>query len=201
MRQMIRGWGLVLAIALAGCAAPPAPSPGRLPADAVFANSGQQGNRAITVNLLTPQEGSFKAQAKVHRWVDADIFQYEVTLKIKSGETFADLPSPLTVVVPRKGTPKSKAVFTNLRQGRIYQVSVIAKGNVGGTAPEAPLNANPATALFDFSATQDVEDQQSADLRVVFDAVEFNGGGTTILLPPEDGTYRNPSEPETGSAQ
>lgn len=201
MRQMIRGWGLVLALCLAGCAAPPAPSLGGVPADAVFADSGQQGKRAITVTLLTPQEGAFKTQAKVHRWVDADIFQYEVTLKIKSGETFSDLPSPLTVVVPRKGTPKTKAVFTNLRQGSIYQVSVTAKGNVGGKAPEIPLNAIPATALFDFSATQDVEDQPSADLRIVFDAVEFNGGGTTILLPPEDGSYRNPSAPETGSAQ
>ena len=169
--------------------------------NAVVANSGQAGNRAIAVNLVTPTDGGFATQASVHRWVDADIYQYEVTLKVGDGTSFSELPTPLTVVVPRKRDPKSRAVFTNLRQGRIYQVSVIAKGNAGGTAPAQLLTTVPATARFDFSATQDIEDTVNADLRVVFDPVEFNGSGSTTLLPPADGGFRNPSAPETGSAQ
>jgi hypothetical protein len=167
----------------------------------VVANSGQAGDRAITINLLDPAEGGFRTQATVHRWTDADIFQYEVTLKVGDGTTFTDLPTPLQVVVPRKESPKTRAVFTNLKQGKAYQVAVIAKGNVGGTAPDVVLNAVPATATFDFTATQDVEDTVSADLRVVFDAVAFNGSGSTNLLTPEDGSYRNPTAPESGVAQ
>ncbi len=200
---MLRGWGLVLALSVAGCAAS---APGIAPEHAaspttVVANSGLSGNRAIAVTLQPPRDGGFATQATVHRWVDADIYQYEVTLKVGDGTTFTDLPTPLTVVVPRKDSPKTRAVFTNLRQGQIYQVSVTAKGNVGGTAADMALNSVPATARFDFSAAQDVEDTLSADLRVAFDAVEFNGSGSTTLLPPEDGTYRNPTAPETGTAQ
>lgn len=200
---MLRGLGLVLALSVAGCAWGPGnpPSPGTLAGDAVLADSGQSGSRAISVTLLTPSQGSYLTQGTVHRWEDADIFQYEVTLKVGNGKTFSDLPTPLVVVVPRKGTPKTKAVFTNLRQGSVYQVSVSAKGNVGGTAPGTLLNSVPATALFDFTATQDVQDTLSADLRIGFDAVAFNGSGSTQLLPPVEGTYRNPNAPETGRAE
>lgn len=201
---MRRGWGILLAFCVTGCAwsAPGvSPHPGEGSPQTVVANSGQAGDRAITINLLDPAEGGFRTQATVHRWTDADIFQYEVTLKVGDGTTFTDLPTPLQVVVPRKESPKTRAVFTNLKQGKAYQVAVIAKGNVGGTAPDVVLNAVPATATFDFTATQDVEDTVSADLRVVFDAVAFNGSGSTNLLTPEDGSYRNPTAPESGVAQ
>jgi len=201
---MVRKLGLALTLFLGGCAWSTAgipPSQGPSPTDAVVANSGQQGNRAITVNLVAPSEGSFTALSAVHRWVDADIFQYEVSLKVKNGSEFLDFPTPLMVVVPRKDTPKTRAVFTNLKQGSIYQVQVTAKGNVGGSAPDALLNAVPATALFDFAALQDVEDTVSADLRIGFDPVNFNGTGSADLLAPVDGDYLNPTAPETGTAQ
>lgn len=201
---MKRGLGILLALSVAGCAwsAPSAqPDWGASSPSTVVANSGQAGTRAISVNLLPPADGGFSTQATVHRWVDADIFQYEVTLKVGDGATFSDFPTPLVVVVPRKGVPKTRAVFTNLKHGKVYQVSVVAKGNAGGAAPDTALNATPATALFDFSGAQDVEDTANADLRVVFDAVDFNGSGSTNLLTPEDGAYRNPTEPETGVAQ
>jgi len=202
---MLRGGlGVALALSLVGCAgsAPGVqPDLGASTPNAVVANSGQAGNRAIAVNLVPPADGGFATQAVVHRWVDADIYQYEVTLKVGDGNTFSDLPTPVTVVVPRKQDPKTRAVFTNLRQGSIYQVSVVAKGNAGGSGPAQVLTSVPATARFDFSATQDVEDTVSADLRVVFDAVAFNGSGSTTLLPPDEGSFRNPTDPETGSAQ
>lgn len=202
---MLRGGlGIIMALSLTGCFGPaPGAQPdlGATQPYTIIANSGQAGNRAIAVTLLAPQDGAYTSQATVHRWVDADIFQYDVTLKAWDGSAFTDLPKPLTVVVPRKQDPKTRAVFTNLRHGQIYQVSVVAKGNVGGTAPETVLNTAPATAVFDFTASQDVEDTLSTNLRVVFDAVDFNGSGSTTIEAPEDGTYRNPTEPETGSAQ
>lgn len=189
-------------VALAGCATSPALTV--LPAQdeqAVVGNGPKAGNHAISITLVPPQEAGYQSQATVHRWVDADIFQYEVTLKVKNGGSFVDFATPLTVVVPRKGTPKTKAVFTHLKQGAIYQASVVAKGNVGGSAASTVLNSTAATAVFDFSAAQDVEDTLSASMRVTFDAVAFNGNGSANLQTPVDGSYSNPTAPEAGAAQ
>ncbi len=195
--------GAVLTLGLAGCAAPQTATTPVSAADAITAFTTQGGNRAVSVAMVAPKEAAFQTAATVHRWVEADIFQYEATLKVWNGTSYADLPSPLTVVVPRKGQlPKSRAVFTNLRQGAKYQVVVTARGNVGGTAPTTFLNANTTTAtVFDFTAAQDVEDTLSANVQVVFDAVAFNGSGSTTIVPPAEGTYTNPTAPETGAAQ
>lgn len=190
---------------LVGCAQPPqSASPTLDPGirhEAIVANARQGGDRTVSINLVAPDKAAFTNQALVHRWVDNDIFQYEVTLKVFDGTNFVDLTPALTVVVPRKDTPKTKAVFTNLRHGMLYQASVIAKGDNGGTSASTHLTSTPAVATFDFTATQDVEDTLSANLQVVFDQVPFNGTGTATMLTPVDGQYQNPTGAESGIAQ
>lgn len=191
--------GVLTTLSLGGCHVGPqalVPASG----DAVITHLLQEGDRSIAVTLQAPVSADYKTQATVHRWVDNDIYQYDVALKVWNGSSYVDLNPAIAVVVPRKVTPKTKAVFTNLRQGSKYQVSVVAKGNVGGTAATVTLNSTPATATFDFTGTQDVENTLAADLRIVFDAVAFNGSGTTTVQTPVEGTYQNPSEAETGSA-
>jgi hypothetical protein len=195
--------GMTLTLGLAGCAFPgTAPAPASN-SDAVTAASSLGGNRSLSITMLTPIEADYRTAAVVHRWVDNDIFQYEATLKVWNGTSYADLQTPLTVVVPRKGqAPKTRAVFTNLRQGFRYQVSIVARGNVGGTAATTILNANTSTAtVFDFTAAQDVEDTITANVQIAFDAVSFTGTGTATVVAPAEGTYANPAAPETGVAQ
>ncbi|MBI6547059.1 MAG: hypothetical protein HY692_09710 [Cyanobacteria bacterium NC_groundwater_1444_Ag_S-0.65um_54_12] len=171
-------------------------------ANAVVASAGQQGNRTVSVNILPAREMGFRTQAIVHKWVDNDIFEYRVKLKYFSGGSYVDFVPPLMVTVPRKGgTPKTKAVFTNLKQGMSYQVSMLGFGNVGGSAASTQLNNAASTAIFDFTASQDVEDTQSASLQVVFDAVNFSGSGAANVATPADGTFQNPTVPEIGEAQ
>lgn len=153
-----------------------------------------------SISLETPKQAVFSTQAIVHKWVDADIYQYEASLRLKAGKAFSDFDPPVVIVIPRKSSAaKSKGHFTNLRQGEIYQVLVLAKGNAGGTLPSTLLNGSPGTAVFDFSAHQDVHDTLEATLGIMFDAVPFSGTGTTIVQAPADGKFQNPVEPEKGT--
>lgn len=185
-----------------GTALPLASSQAAQATDSVVKDSGLSGNKAIALNVLAPNESGFRTQAVVHKWVDNDIFEYVATLKAWNGTAYVDFTTPLTVTIPRKGvSPKTKAVFANLRQGAKYQVSLLAKGNIGGTAATSALNSTAPTAVFDFTATQDVEDTLSASMQITFDAVPFSGSGTSTVTAPADGTYANPSAAESGAAQ
>lgn len=196
----------VLGILAAGCSAPAPLSSTQLVEkfgqNAVFASTTEGGNRMARIEIAPPQEGGYNILAAVHHWVDADIFEYRATLKTWNGTAYEDFGTPLQVVIPRKGTPKSTAVFTNLKQGSKYQVSLQAWGDNGGTAATSQLNANTATtAVFDFTATQDVEDAPSQTMTIAFDQVAFSGTGTASVGTPADGTYQNPASAEAGSAQ
>jgi hypothetical protein len=194
---------VLAALALPGCHA----APGALPLatavegpGSVVQNSGLNGNKAIAINVLAPSEAGFRTLALVHKWVENDIHEYRATLKAWDGDAYVDFSSPLVVTIPRKGDgAKTKAVFTNLQRGHKYQVSLVAHGNNGGTAATTALNATAATGVFDFTAAQDVQDTQSANLQITFDAVAFSGSGETTVAAPEDGTYTNPADAETGA--
>jgi hypothetical protein len=196
---------VLAALALPGCSA----APGALPLataaeshESVVQNSGLNGNKAIAITVMAPHEAGFRTLATVHKWVENDIYEYRATLKALSGLEYVDFATPLTITIPRKGEgAKTKAVFTNLRQGYKYQVSLVAHGNISGSAATAPLNATAATGVFDFTAEQDVQDTQSANLQITFDAVAFNGSGETTVAAPADGTYANPGAAETGTAE
>ena len=156
---------------------------------AVVTSGGVRDGCIVTLHLGVGRQ----TQGIVHTWSEMDVYQYEVSLKVKSGSTFVDLTSPLSVVVPHKVGPKSKAVFTNLKRGQVYQATVIAKGNVGGTAPSMLLSPVPVTILFDFSASQDVEATLNADIQIPLGPpVPFNGSGTVAIQIPLDAPYERP---------
>lgn len=169
--------------------------------DTVVVEGDAPGGPAIYLTLQPPAEGAYRAQAQVHRWVAADVYLYEATLSYVDGSGLTAFDPPLKVVVPNKVNPKSKVAFTNLRQGRRYEVAVTARGNIGGTADSMLLSAFPATASFDFRGEQDVEALLNASLKVTLAPVAFNGTATTTLTAPSDGPYQNPTATESGSAQ
>ena len=166
---------------------------------------------SVTVQLSAPTDGEFDTQAIVHRWVVADVFQYDVTLKVWDAKinAYVDFtdgfgrPQPLTVVALQKGASKQdKAVFKGLSQGKKYRAFVVAKGNKGGTAPETVLNAKTSTtADFDFTAKQDVEDTLTEKAKIEFDSVAFSGNANVVIETPDEGTYSNPTGRPTGTAE
>jgi hypothetical protein len=196
---------------LGGCAAPSpvsnAPSTmapaSQAAATALVTDSKMGGTKQVSIAIAPPKDGAFRVQTVQHHWVADDIYQYTATLKVWDGSAYVDLATPLSVVVPQKGSsPKTMAVFTNLRQGKKYQIVLTAQGNDGGTAADTELNHNTAsTAEFDFSASQDVEDTLSATMNVTFDAVAFSGSGSATITAPADGSYENPTSAESGAAQ
>lgn len=132
--------------------------------------------RGEAILSLTP---AYQTQAIAHRWVASDVYHYEVTLRVWDGTTFVDLVPAVTVVLPQTGTAKSEARFSNLRQGRSYRASVVARGNAGGTAPQAVLNAQtPCMVDFDFRAAQDIENVLLRSVTVKLDPVPYSGNLT-----------------------
>lgn len=178
-------------------------------AQPVVADSRMGGTKTVAVTIAPPKDGAFASRAGYavqtvqHHWVADDIYQYTATLKVWNGTDYIDFSTPVQVVVPQKGSaPKTRAVFTNLKQGTKYRVELSAEGNDGGTAADTVLNAGtPTTAVFDFTATQDVEDTLSSTLTVTFDQVAFSGTGTATVGTPADGTYQNPTAAEAGAAE
>lgn len=152
--------------------------------DTMVVDSGLEGRQSLTVSLLSPQNGNFRSQAVVHRWTSQDVYQYELLL---SG---GGLPAPLlATLVPSSG--KSKAAFTHLKANTAqpYTLTVTARGNVGGTAPERILNSqNPASKVFSFMGDNDIEDTQNLSFTLQLDDVPFNGTAD-IGLQPIDGGY------------
>lgn len=209
---------LVGMLALTACSqAQPtaAPAPGgvvtvaQTSADALVADSFEAGSKNAMITIGTPSDAgfggakAFELLAVQHRWVVDDIFQYTANLKVWDGNAYVDFATPLDTVIPRKGaTPKTSAVFTNLKQGKKYLVSLAAQGNNGGTDATTVLNADTSTtAVFDFTAAQDVQDTLSTTMTVVLDQMPFNGTGTGTVATPDEGTFQNPTEAEAGTAQ
>ncbi|HEY9722903.1 MAG TPA: hypothetical protein V6D47_12905 [Oscillatoriaceae cyanobacterium] len=203
-------------VVLVGCSANPTnvPAPqqaasaqaSQADVQTVVANTMENGTKSVAITVTPPRVSGYHTAAVVHHWVANDVYQYEATLKVwnSGSSTWDDLATPVTVVIPQKnGTPKTKAVFTNLKQGAKYEVVLVAKGNDGGSAADTILNADDTgnTSVFDFTATQDVEDTASATMTITFDQVAFSGTGTATVSTPEDGTFANPTDAATGTAQ
>lgn len=208
----------LLMLLAAGCSAPSPVANGpatvgtaaqAASAQPVVADSHMGGTKTVAVTIAPPKDGAFASRAGYavqtvqHHWVAGDIYQYTATLKVWNGTDYVDFTTPMNVVVPQKGTaPKTRAVFTNLKQGTKYRVELRAEGNNGGTAADTVLNAaTPTTAVFDFTATQDIEDTLASTLTVTFDQVAFSGTGTATVGTPADGTYQNPTTAEAGAAE
>lgn len=215
MRHLNSLLAVVGLVALTACGQPTAPTvPGTAVSQttnpaAMVTDTHEAGSKNAVIQIGTPADAGFDGLkgfgvlAVQHRWIVADIFQYTANLKLWNGSAYVDFATPLNTVIPRKGVdPKTMAVFTNLKQGSKYQVQLTAEGDIGGTAATTTLNANTSTtAVFDFTATQDVEDTLSATMTVVLDQTPFSGTGTGTVATPDEGTYQNTASAEAGTAQ
>lgn len=159
-----------IALGVAGCGIVPFLSPPR-------------GLHAVvSVRCVEPPRS---AQATAHRWVTGDVYRYDVALQRWNGSSYVDLTPPVVVVLAQKGTAtSSQAVFSDLRQGHLYRVSVTARGNVGGTAATQALNTqNACQTTLDFTGAQDVENLLTRQLAVTLDSTPFSG---TLTVSPQN---------------
>ena len=185
-------------VVTAACAAPVAtlPSGVTVPSGAIALDSHQGGTKTALLDLRSASMG-YGVQNVVHIWTAADIYQYDVSLKVQSGNSFVDLSPPVSLVAPvndPNATPATEVVFDNLSQGNVYEADVTAFGDVGASDANVQIS-NTATALLDFSASQDVQDAIATSVTVTLDPVNFNGTGGVQLTPPSNGTFANPIAP------
>jgi len=149
-----------------------------------------QGGQAKATLRLGSLGEDRSVQAIRHRWVKADIYEYDVTLSLNG--------HALTTVAVHCPNGDGTAQFTHLRPGVKYDVSVVVKGNVGGTASTTVLNTQtPATGAFDFTGSGDLNDQVSVTIRCQLDSTPFDGTGT-VVLNPIDGQFTGPTASESG---
>ena len=154
-----------------------------------------------TVVVELPAAGP-EVMALVRRWRPSDIVQVTVRLTRWNGTAFVDLPQPVEVVLPQKGTPLMQVRFSNLAQGRRYRATVIAWGNAGGTAPTFPLNTlSPGLVDIDLSASQNVQDAFWRVSPLKLDAVPFNGTAVIVPLGVPNGTQTYDLELATTSGE
>lgn len=132
----------------------------------------------------------------VHRWVRADLFEYRLILRREASPgAWVELDPPVRLVVPVQPSLEGhRALFQKLRPGQRYQVELEAWGRRGGGAAELRLNQQvPSTAVFDFTAANDLQAEQGATLRATLDAVPFSGQGGLAVGETHDGSYQGPS--------
>lgn len=151
-----------------------------------------------TIVVEVPAAGP-EVMAVARRWLPSDIVQLTVRLTRWNGTAFVDLPQPVEVVLPQKGSPVMHARFSNLAQGRRYRATVTAWGNAGGTAPMFPLNTlSPSLVDFDLSAAQNVQDALWRVSALKLDPVPFNGTAVIVPLGAPNGTQTYDLELLTG---
>lgn len=156
------------------------------PAGSVVADSKQGGDRTLTIRIGGASDGTYTSQALVHRWVAADVFEFDVVLTLNG--------QPVVTVPVRANQGQATAVLTHLKAGVAYSVAVIARGNVGGTAGTQVLNAmTPATGAIQFTGSNDVENSKSVSIMVKLDDVAFDGTAT-VSINVIDGGYLSASE-------
>lgn len=189
--------GLVLALSvvgLTGCGTMPFAPQNAPESPVALAVVGQHG---ATVTLDFHQ--GFAAQA-VHRWVPADIVRYDVVLM----DVTAGLPG-IEVLTKDVAKDKTGVKFSGLSFGKKYHAYVQIKGNEGGVATNPLLTLNQSTqsqagighVVYDFTALQNIDDNQSGTVELEFDTVTFDGKGGLTIVGPADGQYVNdPAGPQ-----
>lgn len=168
----------------------------------VKVDSGQGGSEDLAINLRSPHGARFSSQSIVHRWVSSDVTEYDVTLSVGTGSGMTALAT--VQVYPKAAQPQTEAIFDHLRVGVPYVVTVLARGNVGGspTDPTQILNTQtPANALILFTSfdKNDIDNAKAVAVTVQLDSVPFSGTAT-VSITTVDGTYSAPAEPEAASA-
>lgn len=159
------------------------------------------GSRTISIRIPPAQEGAYtpgKVQYSVqaaHRWTRDDIHRYELTLKVMDASggfvDVADSPAVLRID-PRL---ELSAVFANLKPGETYEVTLVAKGNLGGTASATNLNTlSPTRAVFAFPASGSERRHQGANMQAALDPTPIDPQADLQILPAAEGEFHNGSD-------
>lgn len=119
-------------------------------------------------------------QAVARGWHGADVYEFDVATRVQDPATgLYVVPAPsLDRVLLQKPTPSTHLLLPGLSATRRYQLTVTARGNAGGTAPDQVLNASaPAVVVLDPPASGG---QLPAQIAVPLDPVPF---GLSLQLP------------------
>lgn len=190
-------------LGLVGCGMPAGlPSVSETPM--VVADAGNEGAKSATIDLTH----AFEAQAIVHRWVKADVVNYHVTLaEVAAGKQakvagddaymplgFADAKENGLSIVLTSTT--SKARFTGLKAGKKYAAFIVVEGRKNGTQDALQIlnrqqGYQVGGRLIDFTAENDVDDDQSIQASITLDEVTFSGKGRVSIDKVNDGSYVN----------
>lgn len=193
----------------------------------VVADAGLGGGQEVSFQL-TPQRAR-RLQAMVHRWTASDVVRYYVTLAEVSPSDTAELAGPwyaeagdLVATGVRDvldGAPlsieldptqlQSRARFVGLPHGKRYRAFVVAEAQNPLDEERSIVNRqqgflvkDPETAeplLIDFTADQDVEDDQAIEVQISLDNVLFSGNGDVAIGEVTDGGYTDPTAAPSGS--
>lgn len=213
---------LAFAAPLAACAPYPATQAGGLLAKALtprqvrvtFAPPPAQAAQAAT--RPTPRRSLPPASARAayaltgaatptpSPWVASDIYEYRLSLQLKSGEAWVALDPALSTVI-RANVPDaaSSVSFSGIAGGQVYRLWLEAWGAPGGGAAATHLNAaTPSAHTLDFTGP-DADDTTDVTMGVVLDPVDSGPAGpaTITLGTPSPGGFAAPSEAPTASAR
>lgn len=188
MFKQISTLALALSVAgLVGCGVAPTAQIATTGDRFVVETVGQHG-RNVSLNF-----GEAISTQAAHRWVKDDIVHYEVTLmKRGADDAFTRVGTP-TIVTP----DKAGVNYKGLSHATLYRVDVKIMGNVGGIATDTLIHLNEGTmktegvghVLYDFTKSQDINDDQSKTIRLQFDSVAFEGKGGLAIVGPKNGAF------------
>lgn len=161
-----------------------------------------QGSRTISIRILLPAAGGYQqgkvqygVQAAAHRWTREDIHRYELFLKVQDvSGAFVDPAGPPAIlrIDPRV---ENSAVFANLKHGETYQVTLVAKGNLGGTASERVMNTvAPTRAIFSFADARPEGKHQGANMQAALDPTVVDPQADLTIVKSKDGEFQNVSD-------
>lgn len=169
-----------------------------LDSSVVVKDMGFQGGRTLSLNLTAPgATQSVQSADAFTGWTAQDIYQYDLKL---SDVTDAANPRDITEfsVVCKGGN--AKAVFTHLKPGIKYQITVLAKGNKGGTAATTTLNTQVAavgTVDLSNAAPDSGAVELTTTIRVQLDGA-YERNGAISLLPLDGNTISDDAEAGQG---
>lgn len=170
------------ALVLAGCASmlPGGVTTSQPDPNTFVADMGYADGKTITVNLGTGKAAYTVLAADSGVWAVSDIYSYDVTLTDITDAT----PKVLTTFNVVCSSGHAQAVFEHLKTGRKYQVSVVAKGNKGGTSGDTVLNSGvPAIGIFDLTDTTVTTTTLTAAIQVKLDGGAPETTGTIDIIP------------------
>ena len=187
MFKQISTLALALSVAgLVGCGVAPTAQIATTGDRFVVETVGQHGHN-VALNF-----GEALSTQAAHRWVKGDIVRYELDLMVQGEAGFTQVGAPPPVTKDKAGVK-----YQGLSHGKLYRVHVRILGNEGADAGKTLLHLNKGSqdtegvgyVVYDFTKGQNINDNQSATIRLQFDSVAFDGKGGLTIVGPKSGEF------------